>query len=99
MKALADAASLLTEIKLNEPDISVIGKNTADAIRSGIVIGAACFIDGMTERYKKILGEESKVIITGGLSTLVLPYCMTRPEYIENLVLDGIKDIYYLNKD
>lgn len=99
MKALADAASLLTEIKLNEPDISVIGKNTADAIRSGIVIGAACFIDGMTERYKKILGEESRVIITGGLSTLVLPYCMTRPEYIENLVLDGIKDIYYLNKD
>lgn len=98
MKALADAASLLTEINLNEPDISVIGKNTADSIRSGIVIGAACFIDGMTERYKNILGEESHVIITGGLSTLVLPYCMTSPEYVENLVLDGIKDIYYLNR-
>ncbi len=97
MKALADAASLLTEIDLNENDISVVGKNTADAIRSGIVIGAACFIDGMTERYKKILGEDSHVVITGGLSTLVLPYCFTKPEYFENLVLDGIKDIYRLN--
>lgn len=97
MKALADAASLLMEIELDDPDISVIGRNTADAIRSGIVIGAACFIDGMTSRYKKLLGEDSHVLITGGLSTLVLPYCDTKPEYIENLVLDGIKDIYCLN--
>ena len=38
---------------MTTPSMDIIGKNTADSIRSGVVLGASCFVDGMVKKYKK----------------------------------------------
>src|SRR5674476_1185348 len=56
------------------PPRSVIGKNTIDAIRSGVVFGYAGAIDAILRRLYDELGERTDVIATGGLARLVVPY-------------------------
>ncbi|MDO5560149.1 MAG: type III pantothenate kinase [Oscillospiraceae bacterium] len=75
----------------------VIGSDTESAIRSGVMLGAACFIDGMTRRYKKILGENALVIATGGLSGTIISYCETDIIYDADLILYGLNELSKMN--
>lgn len=74
MRALFDRAAKLSHIPLYKPE-SVIGSSTGDAIRSGILMGAAAQFEGLVARIKEELGEtdapDCHVIATGGISTLV----------------------------
>ena len=70
-----------------------MGKNTVQAIQSGIVFGFAGLVDSMISRTEDELGEKLTVIATGGLS-FVLKNVSSRIEIIdENLTLDGLKYI------
>ena len=60
LKALASDTAQLPQISLEAPK-SVIGKNTIDCMRSGVVFGNASMIDGMIDRYIKEVGKELKV--------------------------------------
>ena len=70
LNALAQGTAQLPQISL-DGEVDVIGSNTIDCMRSGAVLGNACMIDGMIERYKEILGEDTTVIATGGLSKVI----------------------------
>ena len=73
LEALSERGARLPKVDLAPPK-SVIGKNTIDAIRSGVVYGYAGAIDAILRRVYKEIGEKADVIATGGLAGLVVPY-------------------------
>jgi type III pantothenate kinase len=90
LKALTGNTAQLHDVQLNAPP-SVLGKNTIQAIQSGIVMGFAGLVDSMIVRTEEELGIKLKVIATGGLS-FVMKNVSSRIEIIdENLTLDGLK--------
>lgn len=97
MEALSGRASMLPHIGIEAPN-SVIATNSADCMRSGAVYGTAAMLDGLATRIERELGSEASLIATGGLSSVIIPYCEKNVEYTENLLLDGLKIIYELNK-
>lgn len=96
LNALAQGTAQLPQISL-DGEVSTIGSNTIDSMRSGAVLGNASMIDGMISRYKKILGENTTVIATGGLSKVIVPHCNENIIIDETLLLDGLYAIYKKN--
>ncbi len=96
MDALTSRASKLSDISLEQPK-TIIGRNTADCMRSGILYGTASMIDGLIKRMEEELGEKLFVIATGGNSSYVLPYCRTEIKQDEYLLLKGLYQIYKKN--
>ena len=99
LKALSSSAALLQDIGADSLSPEVIGTNTPDSMRSGIILGNASMVDGMVERYKEKLGEDANVIATGGLASIIVKHCKT-PNIIldDDLLLDGLYAIYKKNK-
>ena len=87
--------------KLNiEEAKNVIGKNTIDAMLSGIVLGHKCMIEGMIKLCEKELNKKATVIATGGYSPVLFNDLDKTIDYIDkDLTLFGLKELYYLNKD
>lgn len=98
LKTLANSAAQLSHINLDEPCNEIIGKNTVSAMRSGSIIGTACMMDGMIERYKEIIGDDATVIATGGLSGIIIPHCRHKIIYDNDLLSDGLYHLYKMNK-
>ena len=96
MEALSSRASQLFNVSLDAPK-NVIGKNTVDCMKSGIVLGNAACIDGMIDRIEEELGYPAKVISTGGLSHVVVPLCKHDIIIDDTLLLKGLKIIYDKN--
>lgn len=97
LKALCENTAQLPSTQIFAPP-SVIGTNTTDSMKSGLVYGTAGMIDGLVERMKDIVGSDASVIATGGLAREIIKHCKTDIIYNENLVLDGLKQIYEKNK-
>ena len=97
MKALVSQAALLPSIELQIPK-RVLGNNTIVSMQSGIIYGAAAQVDGMLDYIKKEIGvEDIKIIVTGGLAKLIIPLSKNNLDYKENLVFDGLLQIYKKN--
>lgn len=96
LKALAENTSQLPAIRIEAPQ-SVIGSNTVDCMRSGIIYGTAAMLDGIIERIEKELGETATVVATGGLSRDIIQHCNRDIIYNDNLLLDGLRYIYKRN--
>ncbi len=96
LKALASGTAQLPQISL-EPTASVIGKNTVDCMRSGVVFGNAAMIDGMIDRYNEEMNEELPVYATGGLSQSIVPHCKHNITIDPNMVLKGLNILYKKN--
>lgn len=77
-----------------EPLKRVIGTNTIDCMRSGLLYGHAFMLDGMIESFEKEIGEKCTVVATGGFSTVIEPLCKTDFILDENLILKGLLAIY-----
>ena len=97
MDALTDRTALLPGLQLDQPK-KAIGRNTIDCMRSGIMMGAACMIDGMIERMEAELGYETTVIATGGIAKFVLPMCKKEIIYDKDLLVKGLATLYRENK-
>ena len=97
LKALASDTAQLPQISLEAPK-SVIGKNTADCMRSGVVFGNASMIDGMIDRFNQEMGCELQVIATGGLCSTIVCHCNHKILIDEDLILKGLEIIYSKNK-
>ena len=95
--ALISRTSQLPKIAF-EPPKKVIGSNTVDCLKSGIMFSQACAIDGMIDRIEEELGEKCTVIATGGLAGLVVPLCKRKIIFDDNLLLNGLVIIYNKNK-
>ena len=96
LEALTSRTSQLTGISLETPK-SVIGKNTVDCMKAGLVIGSACMIEGLIERIEAELGQTVTVVATGGLAGEVVKNCKRDIIINDNLLLDGLKAIYDKN--
>ncbi len=97
LKALASGTAQLPQISLEAPK-SVIGKNTIDCMRSGVVFGNASLIDGMIDRFNEEMGEELKVYATGGLASTIVPHCKHNITLDADMVLKGLNILYNKNK-
>ncbi len=96
MDALTDRTALLPGLQLDQPK-KVIGRNTIDCMRSGIMYGAASMLDGMIDRMEEELGYKTTVIATGGISKFVLPLCKKEIIYDKDLLIKGLVALYYDN--
>jgi type III pantothenate kinase len=96
LEALSERGARLPKIDLAPPK-SVIGKNTVDAIRSGVVFGYAGAVDAILRRLYDELGERTDVVATGGLAGLVVPYTEEIDEVDEELTLTGLRLLHERN--
>ena len=95
--ALSKSAAELPYISLNMPK-SPIGKNTADAMQIGCILGAASMVDGLLARFRTFLQtDDLQVIATGYLASKVLPFCTQIIEFQPHLTLNGLEKLYFLN--
>ena len=96
LDALTLKTASLKSVELDTPN-KVIGKNTYEAIQSGLIMGHASMIDSMVEKIILEIDIEPKIILTGGLSKVVQPILNVNVEYTENLTLVGLEEIFKLN--
>ena len=96
LDALTDRTALLPGLQLDQPK-KAIGRNTIDCMRSGIMLGNACMLDGMVQRMEEELGQKCTVVITGGIAKFVAPLCRTPMIYDKDLILKGLAFLYREN--
>lgn len=96
LDALSNAASQLPEVSIELPK-DILGTNTIDSMKSGVIYGSASLVDGMIERLEERVGSSCNVVATGGLSHLIIPHCNKKIVYNENLLLIGLNLIYKKN--
>lgn len=72
LDALVAAAAQLPRIAIEAPaeGIPVIGRNTEEAMRSGIYWGYVAMMEGMVARMREEIGRTATVVATGGLASL-----------------------------
>ena len=97
LDALTSRAAQLPGISLDRPK-SVIGKNTVDCMRSGMMYGTAAMIDGLIDRMEEELGHKSTLIATGGMAQFITPLCRHSIILDKDLLLKGLNIIYKKNK-
>ena len=97
MDALTERTALLPGLQLDQPK-KAIGRNTIDCMRSGLMLGAACTIDGMIERMEEELGYPATVILTGGIGKFVAPLCRKKLIYDKDLLIKGLAALYRDNR-
>ena len=97
LDALISRASQLSGISIEEPK-KLIGKNTVDCMKSGILYGNAAAVDGIIDRIEEELGKKVTAIATGGMSGKIIPHCKRKIIQDEDLLLKGLLVIYEKNK-
>lgn len=96
LDSLSGKAAQLPYISLEIPG-KVIGKNTIDCMRSGIIYGNAEQIDGIIDRMEAELGRKASIVATGGLAKLITPVCRHKIVYDDALLLKGLLILYRRN--
>ena len=97
LDALTARASQLSGISLEAPK-NIVGKNTIECMKSGIVYSNAAAMDGMIERIEEEIGCKATVVATGGLAKSIIPHCKREVILDEELMLKGLYIIYEKNK-
>lgn len=97
LDALTARASQLSGISIDAPR-HVIGKNTIECMKSGVLYSNAAALDGIIDRIEEELGEKATVVATGGLAKKIVPHCKREIILDEELLLRGLLIIYEKNK-
>ena len=97
LDALTARASQLSGISIDAPT-HVLGKNTIECMKSGVLYSNAAAIDGIVDRVEEELGEKATVIATGGLAKKIVSHCKKEIILDEDLLLKGLLVIYEKNK-
>jgi type III pantothenate kinase len=96
--SLFHKAAKLPRVELARPT-AAIGRNTIEAIQSGLIFGYVGLIEGMVKRFKDELGQETKVIGTGDLIDLIAAETKVIETLAPWLTLDGLRIIWGLNQE
>ncbi|MCH7707523.1 MAG: type III pantothenate kinase [Myxococcales bacterium] len=97
MEALFERASMLHRVEIARPK-SVIGKTTTGAIQSGLLYGYAGVVDSIAVRIRSELGEDARVIATGGLAHRVANETSIIERVEPFLTLEGLRIIFEKNR-
>ena len=97
-EALFQRTARLPRVDLRPPS-RAIGRNTMDAMRSGILFGYVGLVEGLVERFRRELGPDMRVIATGGLAPLIARETSVFDIVDPWLTLKGLRIIYELNED
>lgn len=96
LDALTRGGALLPSVDFTSPK-TVIGTNTEDCMRSGIINGTACMIDGMIERFNAERDPAATIIATGGLAQSIVKNCKCDIIVNDDLILEGLRLIFEKN--
>ena len=97
LDALTARASQLSGLSIDAPR-HIIGKNTIECMKSGVLYSNAAALDGIIDRIEEELGEKTTVIATGGLAKKIVPHCRKEIILDEELLLKGLMLIYRKNQ-
>lgn len=95
--ALSSRAAQLPGLQLDKPK-GVIGKNTVDCMRSGVMYSAAAGIEGIVARMEEELGKEATVVVTGGIAQVIVPLCHREMILERDLLLQGLQILHEKNQ-
>lgn len=99
MDALSAKTAQLPYISLDNVPGSVLGTNTIDSMKSGIIFGTASMLDGMIQRFQDMVAGEAAVVATGGMAATIVPHCLNKNIIVdEYVVLEGLRHIYNRNQ-
>ncbi len=96
LKALHDMTAKLPKIEVKKQK-NVIGKNTVEAMNSGVYFGYISLVEGIIARIDKELKLKTTKIITGGLAELFKKELKIK-HHKSNLTLDGLRQVYNNNQ-
>lgn len=97
-ESLTEGTAQLPKISLEKPK-KVIGSNTVECMKSGLIYGTAACIDGSIARIERELKEKAaSIVVTGEAAKYIVPYCERKMFLDEHLLLKGLKLIYEKNQ-
>lgn len=96
LNSLVSNTAQLPRINLDVPR-RVIGKNTVECMRNGIMLGNAAMLDGLIDRTEAELGETATLVSTGGMARFITPLCRHSITYDPDLLLRGLLILYRQN--
>ncbi len=96
--ALISATAALRRVEIRPPR-SPIGRNTVEAMQSGLLYGHAGLVDRIVERIRSELDGTPMVVATGGLAPTIVPHCRSVETIDPWLTLDGLRAIYEMNTE
>ena len=92
LEALATRTALLPKVALKAPP-ELLGRETVNSIRAGVLFGCAALCDGLVGQLKRRYAPKAVVVATGGASRLVCRYTRQIDHLRPNLVLEGLLEI------
>ena len=96
-EALSSKTSQLPNIAFETPK-KVIGTNTVDSMKSGLIYQNAALIDGMIDRIEEEYGSKCVLTATGRYASLVAPLCRHKIVVDKDMLLKGLIEVYYKNQ-
>jgi type III pantothenate kinase len=95
--ALAQRAARLFAVELTAPE-SVIGRDTMSAVQSGLVLGHARMLEGLTgDLTAELVTQTPQIFLTGGHAFAIQSLLRMDTRTVPNLTLDGLRIIHQRN--
>ncbi|PIP67564.1 MAG: pantothenate kinase [Candidatus Omnitrophica bacterium CG22_combo_CG10-13_8_21_14_all_43_16] len=88
--ALSEKTALLPKVTIKRPK-AILGRDTKESMLAGIIYGFSGLCDGIVNKLKKKYYRDANVVITGGFSKLIGPYCESADKIDADLTLKGLK--------
>jgi type III pantothenate kinase len=96
-QALFSKAARLSMVDLVDPG-TAIGRNTRQSVQAGLLLGQAAMVDGLVRRIWAEMGQQSRVVATGGLAERMAVLCETVTDVDVDLTLVGLLLVYRKNR-
>ena len=93
MEALFTRTAKLPRVEITDPGC-VIGKTTVQSMQSGVLFGYVGAVENIVRLMKQELGEDARVIATGGMSTMISTHASCVEVVDRSIMLDGLLMIY-----
>ena len=95
---LFEKTAQLPKIRINQPK-SVLGRNTCDAVNAGVFYGYGGLVDRIVNKIEEESGRKLSLFSTGGMGSLILPYCESEFVYDIFMTVEGQRLIYELTNN